>query len=63
MNRFQLLFAANCQDQKCDAWSAGVVIFIMLSGKYPFKAKTKDELLKVIRKATARGICNHLRKE
>merc|ERR1719379_1939953 len=37
-------------DQKCDAWSAGVVIFIMLSGKYPFKAKTKNDLLKVIRK-------------
>lgn len=37
-------------DQKCDAWSAGVVMYIMLSGKYPFNGKTKDELLHCIRK-------------
>lgn len=37
-------------DQKCDAWSAGVVMYIMLSGKYPFNGKTKDELLCSIRK-------------
>lgn len=37
-------------DQKCDAWSAGVVMYIMLSGKYPFNGKSKDELLNCIRK-------------
>eukprot|EP00440_Ansanella_granifera_P020691 gb/GFBE01022464.1/.p1 GENE.gb/GFBE01022464.1/~~gb/GFBE01022464.1/.p1 ORF type:complete len:649 (+),score=159.84 gb/GFBE01022464.1/:1-1947(+) len=37
-------------DQKCDAWSAGVVLYILLSGKYPFNAKTKDELLHKIRR-------------
>eukprot|EP00930_Biecheleria_cincta_P096346 TRINITY_DN88210_c0_g1_i1.p1 TRINITY_DN88210_c0_g1~~TRINITY_DN88210_c0_g1_i1.p1 ORF type:complete len:693 (+),score=154.77 TRINITY_DN88210_c0_g1_i1:244-2079(+) len=37
-------------DQKCDAWSAGVVMYILLSGKYPFNGKTKDELLHKIRR-------------
>ncbi|CAK9023976.1 unnamed protein product [Durusdinium trenchii] len=37
-------------DQRCDSWSAGVVMFIVLSGQYPFHGKTKDELLNKIRK-------------
>jgi len=37
-------------DQKCDAWSSGVVMFIILSGQYPFRAKTRDELLQQIRR-------------
>lgn len=37
-------------DQKCDAWSAGVVLFMTLCGKYPFTAKSKDELMTKIRK-------------
>ncbi|CAK9024130.1 unnamed protein product [Durusdinium trenchii] len=36
-------------DQRCDSWSAGVVMFIVLSGQYPFHGKTKDELLNKIR--------------
>ena len=28
-------------DQRCDSWSAGVVMFIVLSGQYPFHGKTK----------------------
>ena len=27
---------------RCDSWSAGVVMFIVLSGQYPFHGKTKD---------------------
>lgn len=46
----ELVTAPVQYDQKCDAWSAGVVIYIMLSGKYPFNGKTKDELLHAIRK-------------
>mmetsp|Transcript_60798 Transcript_60798/g.131906 ORF Transcript_60798/g.131906 Transcript_60798/m.131906 type:complete len:636 (-) Transcript_60798:45-1952(-) len=37
-------------DQKCDSWSAGVVLYTLLSGKYPFNGKTKEELLHKIRR-------------
>lgn len=46
----ELVTAPVQYDQKCDAWSAGVVMYIMLSGKYPFNGKTKDELLHKIRR-------------
>lgn len=46
----ELVTAPVQYDQKCDAWSAGVVMYILLSGQYPFRAKTKDELLHRIRK-------------
>jgi len=44
----ELVTAPVQYDQKCDAWSAGVVMYIMLSGQYPFRGKTKDELLHAI---------------
>ena len=34
-----------CYSEKCDMWSIGILTFIMLSGKVPFKAKTDKELL------------------
>lgn len=46
----ELVTAPVQYDQKCDAWSAGVVMYIILSGQYPFKGKTKEELLNRIRK-------------
>jgi len=46
----ELVTAPVQYDQKCDAWSAGVVLYILLSGQYPFRGKTKDELLHRIRK-------------
>merc|ERR1712007_407536 len=46
----ELVTAPVQYDQKCDAWSAGVVMFIILSGQYPFRGKTKDELLNRIRR-------------
>merc|ERR1719222_368590 len=46
----ELVTAPVQYDQKCDAWSAGVVMYIILSGQYPFRAKTKDDLLHQIRR-------------
>merc|ERR1719238_2215195 len=46
----ELVTAPVQYDHKCDAWSAGVVMYIMLSGQYPFRGKTKDELLHAIRR-------------
>merc|ERR1719253_2305226 len=46
----ELVTAPVQYDQKCDAWSAGVVIYILLSGQYPFRGKTKEELLAPIRR-------------
>jgi len=37
-------------DQKCDAWSAGVVMYMMMAGEYPFAGSSKDKLLYNIRK-------------
>lgn len=46
----ELVTAPVQYDQKCDAWSSGVVLYIILSGQYPFKGKTKEELLQRIRR-------------
>lgn len=46
----ELVTAPVSYDQRCDSWSAGVVMFIILSGQYPFNGKTKEELLHRIRK-------------
>lgn len=35
-------------DSKCDVWSAGVILFIMLSGKVPFSGQTESEIFNKI---------------
>lgn len=36
-------------DEKCDIWSAGVVLYILLSGAPPFDGKDDTEIEKKIR--------------
>jgi calcium-dependent protein kinase len=37
-------------NQKCDIWSAGVILFILLGGYFPFDGNTDTEVYKAIKK-------------
>ena len=36
-------------DEKCDVWSCGVILFILLCGYPPFSGKSEDEIMKKIK--------------
>ena len=38
----------NNYNQKCDMWSCGVIIYILLCGKYPFYGRSEEEITKKI---------------
>jgi len=39
----------NYFNEKCDVWSAGIILYILLVGKSPFKCANKDETLRKIK--------------
>ena len=38
----------NNYNQKCDIWSCGIIMYILLSGKYPFYGSSEEEITKKI---------------
>lgn len=39
-------------DEKCDIWSSGVIMYIILSGYPPFNGKTDFDIMNAVRKGT-----------
>lgn len=36
-------------DEKCDMWSVGIILFILITGKAPYPGKTNQEILKHVK--------------
>ena len=40
----------NLYDYRCDLWSAGIIAFALLTGRFPFDGKNEKEILHKINK-------------
>lgn len=42
------IFTQNIYDEKVDIWSAGIVLYMMLSGKQPYESDNMAKLVQMI---------------
>lgn len=43
---------AQCYSEKCDIWSLGILMYVLLTGKPPYKGHTEDSILHAVAKGT-----------
>jgi calcium-dependent protein kinase len=48
----EVLDESKSYNQKCDIWSMGVILFVLLTGNAPFNGKDDDKIYKAIKKGT-----------